>query len=125
MTGGPKRTPRKFDVRKNALAAQYDGYVVIDGLTINGQFTSGENIGDLGGLSIAYLAYKMSLNGKEAPVIDGLTGDQRFFLGWAQVWRSKARDAETQTSTDSRPALTTQIPGQRCTGQCTGVLRGI
>jgi len=84
----------KFDQRKNALAAQYDGYEVIDGLTINGQFTSGENIGDLGGLSIAYLAYKMSLDGKEAPVIDGWTGDQRFFLGWAQVWRSKARDAE-------------------------------
>ena len=87
---------RKFDERKNALAAQYDGYDVIDGLTINGQFTSGENIGDLGGLSIAYLAYKMSLDGKEAPVIDGLTGDQRFFLGWAQVWRSKARDEETK-----------------------------
>jgi len=86
----------KFDVRKNALAAQYDGYVVIDGLTINGQFTSGENIGDLGGLSIAHLAYRMSLAGKEAPVIDGLTGDQRFFLGWAQVWRSKARDAEAK-----------------------------
>lgn len=84
----------KFDQRKNALAAQYDGYEVIDGMTINGQFTSGENIGDLGGLSIAYLAYKMSLEGKEAPVIDGWTGDQRFFLGWAQVWRSKARDAE-------------------------------
>jgi predicted metalloendopeptidase len=86
----------KFDERKNALAAQYDGYEVIDGLTINGQFTSGENIGDLGGLSIAYLAYKMSLDGKEAAVIDGWTGDQRFFLGWAQVWRSKARDEETK-----------------------------
>lgn len=86
----------KFDERKNALAAQYDSYEVIDGLTINGQFTSGENIGDLGGLSIAYLAYKMSLNGEEAPVIDGLTGDQRFFLGWAQVWRAKARDAEAK-----------------------------
>jgi putative endopeptidase len=86
----------KFDERKNALAAQYDGYDVLDGLTINGQFTSGENIGDLGGLSIAYLAYKMSLNGEEAPVIDGWTGDQRLFLGWAQVWRSKSRDAETK-----------------------------
>ena len=86
----------KFDERKNALAAQYDGYVVIDGLTINGQFTSGENIGDLGGLSIAYVAYKLSLDGKEAPLIDGWTGDQRFFLGWAQVWRSKARDAEVK-----------------------------
>ena len=86
----------KFDERKNALAAQYDGYEVLDGLTINGQFTSGENIGDLGGLSIAYLAYRMSLDGKEAPVIDGWTGDQRFFLGWAQVWRSKSRDEEAK-----------------------------
>jgi putative endopeptidase len=93
----------KFDERKNALAAQYDGYVVLDGLTINGQFTSGENIGDLGGLSIAYLAYKMSLNGEEAPVIDGLTGDQRFFLGWAQVWRSKSRDEETKQRLTTDP----------------------
>jgi putative endopeptidase len=93
----------KFDERKNALAAQYDGYDVIDGLTINGQFTSGENIGDLGGLSIAYLAYKMSLNGEEAPVIDGLTGDQRFFLGWAQVWRSKSRDEETKQRLTTDP----------------------
>jgi endothelin-converting enzyme/putative endopeptidase len=86
----------RFDERKNQLAAQYDGYEVIDGLTINGQFTSGENIGDLGGLGIAYKAYRMSLNGEEAPVIDGLTGDQRFFIGWAQVWRSKARPEESK-----------------------------
>jgi putative endopeptidase len=85
-----------FDQRKDMLAAQYNGYEVIDGLTINGEFTSGENIGDLGGLGIAYKAYKISLDGKEAPDIDGFTGDQRFFLGWAQVWRGKARDAETK-----------------------------
>ncbi len=92
-----------FDERKNALAAQYDGYEVIDGLTINGQFTSGENIGDLGGLSIAYKAYRMSLEGEEAPVIDGFTGDQRFFLGWAQVWRAKARPEETKLRLTSDP----------------------
>ncbi|MBT8064138.1 MAG: M13 family metallopeptidase [Gammaproteobacteria bacterium] len=86
----------RFDTRKNMLAAQYDSYEVIDGLTINGQFTSGENIGDLGGLGIAYKAYKLSLNGEEAPVIDDLTGDQRFFMGWAQVWRGKARDEESK-----------------------------
>jgi endothelin-converting enzyme/putative endopeptidase len=86
----------RFEERKNKLAAQYNGYEVIDGLTINGEFTSGENIGDLGGLGIAYKAYRLSLNGAEAPVIDGFTGDQRFFLGWAQVWRSKARDAEAK-----------------------------
>ena len=53
---------------------------------------TGENIGDLGGLSMAYTAYKLSLGGKPAPVIDGLTGDQRFFLAWAQVWKAKSRD---------------------------------
>jgi endothelin-converting enzyme/putative endopeptidase len=82
----------RFEERKDKLAAQYNSYEVIDGLTINGEFTSGENIGDLGGLGIAYKAYRLSLNGEEAPVIEGFTGDQRFFLGWAQVWRSKARD---------------------------------
>ena len=86
----------RFEERKQKLAAQYNSYEVIDGLTINGEFTSGENIGDLGGLGIAYKAYKLSLNGKEVPVIDGLTGDQRFFLGWSQVWRGKAREEETK-----------------------------
>jgi len=85
-----------FEERKNRLAAQYNGYEVIDGLTINGEFTSGENIGDLGGLGIAYKAYRLSLGGQEPPVIDGFTGDQRFFLGWAQVWRGKARDEEAK-----------------------------
>src|SRR3546814_11829550 len=56
----------------------------------------GENIGDLGGLSLAYRAYKLSLNGKEAPVIDGYTGDQRFFMAWAQVWRSKVREEQAR-----------------------------
>ncbi|MDT8320985.1 MAG: M13 family metallopeptidase [Xanthomonadales bacterium] len=86
----------RFEERAAKLAAQYEGYEVIDGLTINGEFTSGENIGDLGGLGIAYKAWRLSLDGKEAPVIDGLTGEQRFFLGWAQVWRAKARDEETR-----------------------------
>jgi len=86
----------RFEERKNKLAAQYNGYEVIDGLTINGEFTSGENIGDLGGLGIAYKAYRLSLAGQEAPIIDGFTGDQRFFLGWAQVWRGKARDEEAK-----------------------------
>jgi endothelin-converting enzyme/putative endopeptidase len=86
----------RFEERKLKLAAQYNSYEVIDGLTINGEFTSGENIGDLGGLSIAHKAYHLSLKGQEAPVIDGLTPDQRFFLGYAQVWRGKARDEETK-----------------------------
>ena len=82
----------------DALAKQYSAYCPLDdGETcVNGRLTLGENIGDLGGLSLAYRAYKMSLNGKEAPVIDGLTGDQRFFMAWAQVWRSKYRDEATR-----------------------------
>ncbi len=93
----------KFEIRRAKLASQYDSFVVIDGLTINGEFTSGENIGDLGGLSIAYKAYKASLNGSEAPVIDGLTGDQRFFMGWAQVWARNYRDEELKKRLTTDP----------------------
>jgi len=81
-----------FDAKTKALAAQYNKYEPVEGTFVDGTFTLGENIGDLGGLSMAYHAYKLSLGGKEAPVIDGLTGDQRFFLAWAQVWQSKTRD---------------------------------
>jgi predicted metalloendopeptidase len=63
----------------------------------------GENIGDLGGLSMAYTAYHLSLNGKPAPVIDGLTGDQRFFLAWAQVWKTKYRDEALVNLIKSNP----------------------
>jgi putative endopeptidase len=74
------------------LAEQYAGYEPLSGHFIDGRFTLGENIGDVGGLSMAYRAYRLALQGEEAPVIDGLTGDQRFFLAWAQVWQSKIRD---------------------------------
>jgi len=89
----------------DALAKQYSSYCPLDdGQTcVNGRLTLGENIGDLGGLSLAYRAYQMSLNGKEAPVIDGLTGDQRFFMAWAQVWRSKYRDEATRQQMLSDP----------------------
>ena len=82
----------KFTERTNVLIEQYNAYEPLDGTTVNGRFTLGENIGDLSGLSIAYKAYKISLGGEEAPVIDGLSGDQRFFIGWAQAFRSKIRD---------------------------------
>jgi putative endopeptidase len=81
-----------FTAAGRRLVEQYNLYEVL-GENINGEFTLGENIGDLAGLSIAYDAYRASLNGVEAPVIDGMTGDQRFFLGWAQVWRRNYRDA--------------------------------
>jgi putative endopeptidase len=82
----------RFSALNSALAAQYDKYEVLPGKFVNGKLTLGENIGDLAGLTIAYDAYKASLNGSEAPVIDGLTGDQRFYLGWAQVWRRNYRE---------------------------------
>ena len=74
------------------LVAQYSAFSPLEGLNVNGRLTLGENIGDLSGLAVAYRAYRRSLNGAEAPVIGGFTGDQRFFLGWAQIWRSKYRD---------------------------------
>lgn len=82
----------EFLTRTGKLVEQYDSFKPFDDLAVNGEFTQGENIGDLGGISIGLLAYKMSLEGKEAPVIDGFTGEQRVFLGYAQVWRSKDRD---------------------------------
>jgi putative endopeptidase len=83
-----------FEKAGKALISQYDKYEIFPGQFVKGEFTLGENIGDLAGLTVAYDAYKASLNGKEAPVINGMTGDQRFFLGWAQVWRRKMREAE-------------------------------
>jgi predicted metalloendopeptidase len=82
----------EYTARTARLVAQFGAYEVLPGLKVNGELTLGENIGDLTGLVISYRAYKMSLGGKPAPVIDGLTGDQRFFMGWAQCWRSKARE---------------------------------
>ena len=82
----------RFKARTAALVAQYSAYTVLDGLHVNGELTLGENIADLSGLTIAYRAYQISLQGHEAPIIDGFTGPQRFFLGWAQIWRRKDRD---------------------------------
>ena len=82
----------EFKKRTDKLVAQYDEFAPFDDLNVNGEFTLGENIGDLGGISIGLLAYNMSLQGEAAPVIDGLTGEQRVFLGYAQVWRGKIRD---------------------------------
>jgi len=94
-----------FDKLGDALVEQYNSYCPLDdGETcVNGRLTLGENIGDLGGLSLAYRAYKLSLNGKEDKVIDGLTGDQRFFLAWAQVWRSQQREAAARQRLTTDP----------------------
>lgn len=81
-----------FKAAGEKLAAQFDAYQPLPGKHVNGKLTLGENIADLSGLQTAYKAYKISLHGKPSPVIDGLTGEQRFFLGWAQAWREKIRD---------------------------------
>jgi putative endopeptidase len=87
-----KEDAEKFEAQAAKLGAMYESYDVIGGQRINGRLSMGENIADLGGLTVALDAYRRSLNGKPAPVLDGLTGEQRFFLGWAQVWRTKFRD---------------------------------
>jgi predicted metalloendopeptidase len=93
----------KFDALAAQVVAQYDGYVAVDTLHINGKLTLGENIADLGGLTIAYHAWQRSLKGKPAPVIGGWTGPQRFFLGYAQAWRRKYRPEMTRLATLSDP----------------------
>jgi putative endopeptidase len=92
-----------FRKRVDSLAAQYDQFVALPGLNVNGRLTLGENIGDLGGLSVAYEAYHLSLNAKKPPVLEGLSGDQRFFLSWAQVWRGLYRDEQLRTLVMSNP----------------------
>ncbi|WP_287912473.1 M13 family metallopeptidase [Acinetobacter sp.] len=84
---------RRFKEKTNALVAQYNAYEPIKGYHVNGELTLGENIADNSGLAIAYKAYQLSLNGQPAPVLDNLTGEQRFYIGWAQAWRSKINDA--------------------------------
>jgi len=111
----------EFGTRTKALIEQYDAYVprsLRNGHHVNGAFTVGENIGDLGGLSIALLAYQLSLGGEPAPVIDGLTGEQRVFFGWAQVWRTKSRDAEAIR----RLAIDPHSPPEF---RCNGVVRNL
>ncbi|VXA90884.1 Peptidase M13 [Brevundimonas sp. G8] len=92
----------RFEARAKVLGNIYDGLEPLPGVHVNGDLTMGENIADLGGLLLALDAYHKSLNGQPAPVIDGLSGDQRVFLGWAQVWREKSREAalKEQLTTD-------------------------
>ncbi len=92
----------RFKAYTDKVVAQYGAYEPIPGMKVNGELTLGENMADLAGVNVAYDAYKISLNGKPAPVIDGYTGDQRFFLGFGQVWQNKAREAaiRQQITTD-------------------------
>ena len=98
-----KEDATRFAALTDALGKQYASYEAAPGVFINGALTMGENIGDMSGLEVAYEAYKMSLNGKPAPVLDGLTGDQRFFLSFAQAWRGAQRDDAIKTQVASDP----------------------
>jgi putative endopeptidase len=111
---------KEFEKRAKMLIEQYNGFspAQLPGQHVNGALTIGENIGDLGGLTIAHKAYKISLKGTEAPVLDSWTGDQRFFLGWAQAWRSKMRDAELTR----RLATDSHSPAEF---RCNGVVRNL
>jgi putative endopeptidase len=93
---------KNFAAKTQMLVKQYNGYSPLPGYNVNGELTLGENIADNSGVAIAYKAYKLSLNGKKAPVISGLTGDQRFFMGFGQVWRMKMREPQqiVQVKTD-------------------------
>ncbi len=111
----------EFGKRTEALIAQYDAFSprqLPDEDTVNGEFTVGENIGDLGGLTIALAAYRIALDGAEPPEIDGLTGLQRVFFSWAQVWRTKARDEEAKR----RLAVDPHSPPEF---RCNGVVRNL
>jgi len=111
---------KEFEARTKMLIDQYNEFepAQLPGQKVNGALTIGENIGDLGGLSIAYKAYRKSLQGREAAVIDGLTGDQRFFLGWGLAWRSKVRDAFLARQLATNPHSPAEF-------RCNGVLRNL
>ena len=109
---------KEFEARTGKLVAQYDSFFPVEGEHVNGKLTLGENIGDLGGLSIAYKAYKLSLNGKEGPVLDGYTADQRFFMGWAQVWARLYRDEELRQRLVTDPHSPSEY-------RCNGVIRNV
>jgi predicted metalloendopeptidase len=101
----------KFMAKGHALVEQYAAYAPVPGYPINGELTLGENIADNSGLAIALKAYRLSLGGKSAPLIDGLTGEQRLFVGWAQVWRSKSRVNEAVLRIKSDPHAPAEIRG--------------
>jgi predicted metalloendopeptidase len=101
----------RFKARTQALVKQYSAFSPVPGYPINGHLTLGENIADNSGLAIAYKAYRLSLGGNQAPVIDGLTGDQRFYMGWAQVWRAKTRDKEAILRIKTDPHSPADIRG--------------
>jgi putative endopeptidase len=108
----------RFQARAGALVSQYSAFSPLPGLNVNGELTLGENIGDLSGVAVAYKAYRIALGGATPPVIDGFTGDQRFFLGFGQIWARKYRDDEL------RKRLLTD-PHSPAEYRCNGVVRNM
>ena len=109
---------KRFKERAARIVAQYSAYNPIDDMKVNGELTLGENIGDLSGLAIAYKAYQIAMGDRTAPVIDGFTGDQRFFLGWSQVWRRKYRDEDLRQRLVTDPHSPSEY---RCNGIVTNM----
>nr|WP_121270784.1 M13 family metallopeptidase [Pedobacter schmidteae] len=113
-----KKDNDEFKKRTSALVAQYSSFKVFPDLNVNGDFTLGENIGDLGGLTIALKAYKASLNGKPAPAMDGFSGEQRVFIGWGQAWLSKSTNEALRNQVGTDPHSPAQF-------RVNGVVRNI
>ena len=114
-----KEDEDRFGEKVKALSAQYSMFEPLPGLKVKGDLTSGENIGDLGGLTVGLHAYKLSMKGKKpAPVLDGFTPEQRVFLGWCQVWRSNQREAALRNQVTSNPHSPAQY-------RCNGVVRNV
>jgi putative endopeptidase len=108
----------RFMARATTLVKQYDTFSPIAGMNVNGQLTLGENIGDLSGLAVAYKAYQIALNGQPAPTLDGYSGDQRFFLGWGQIWARKYREDELRKRLKTDPHSPSEY-------RCNGILRNM
>jgi len=106
-----KQDHKQFAAKTSALVKQYNAFSPLKGYYVNGELTLGENIADNSGLAIAYKAYKLSLNGKPSPIIDGMTGEQRFYLGFGQVWRSKTRDAAALVQIKTDPHSPAEFRG--------------
>ena len=98
-----RRLLGQFQAKSKQEIAQYDSFTVLDSLHINGALTNGENIADLGGVYIAYDAFKMTAQGKDTTKIDGFTPDQRFFISIAQIWRSKQKDEVLRQQINTNP----------------------
>jgi putative endopeptidase len=98
-----KTDAQTFDDRARKLGLQYSAFEPLPGIHLNGDLTMGENVADLGGLSIALDAWRASLKGNMEPILDGFTGEQRVFLGYAQIWRSKGRDDALRRQLVSNP----------------------